>query len=128
MRWRILAWLVTTAVAACGGSSRADRIVADETLFYEGFTTAVDYARSECPAFAEAVGASTGAQGGDMLVSARAALSAEVPEGHRPAVTEIRERHGQPDSTRVDVSWYDGLGFRADEGGEVVEIVVPCSE
>ena len=110
-------------LAGCDRSSRADRILGDEELFYDAVFQAVEYARDECPAFARSARVHTEQAG---AISMQAALSAAVPEGHRPELAGVTSRHGAPDSTSGDVRYYDDIGLRADSLGAVVEIVIPC--
>ena len=110
-------------VAGCGRSSRADAIVGDKTLFNEDFPEAIAYMREECPAFAEAAGVQVGQMG---AASANAALTAAVPEGYRPELARVTERHGAPDSVANDVHYYDDIGLRVDASGVVVGVDVPC--
>ena len=120
-------WAGTLALAACllacGGPSRADRIVGDETLFNEHYPEAIAMMRDECPAFAGAAAVQVEQTG---AASANAALSAAVPEGFRPDIARVTERHGAPDSVADGVHYYDDLGLKADPTGAVVEVVMPC--
>ena len=112
-------------VEGCGGSSRADRILADEDLFPATLPEAVEYSRNECPAFARAAGVHTDQAGAAITV--KTSLSAAVPAGHQPLIERVTSRHGTPDSTSEMTHYYDDVGLRTDSNGAVVEVVVPCA-
>lgn len=114
---------LAVCLLACGGTSRADRIVGDETLFNEHYPEAIAMMRDECPAFAEAAGTQMEQTGAAIT---NAGLSAAVPEGFRPDVARVTERHGAPDSVVEGVHYYDDIGLKADATGTVVEVVMPC--
>jgi hypothetical protein len=109
--------------ATCGGSSRADAIVGDETLFNEEFPEAIEFMRDECPAFAEAAGVQVDRTG---AATANAGLAAAVPEGYRPELARVTERYGAPDSVAGDLHYYDDIALRVDASGHVVGVEMPC--
>jgi hypothetical protein len=117
-------WLVG-ALTSCGSASKSDAVIGDEELFAKEVAEGVEYARDECPAFAEAAGAQAQSMGAQ---STGASLQIEVPESGRPALEEVTTRHGPPDSTAEDIHYYGGVGFRTESGGEVVEITINCLE